>query len=509
MTLRTHCVPSLPKLSWLATLNLETSSLNVVHGTHVERGEDWLVEGVWDGDFSSGGFHHSENFFGSGIRVQGGAVYFVPSSSLVDRLVYCIHQSELLVSNSLPLLLASTGAQLDPDHNYHYESYAIVKGLKKYDKRFVVLHPEIDCFFQLYEENIVATDGKISFVSRTQARHIDSFSAYVKLLQETLQAIEANYQSPSRRFPITAFSAVSTGYDSPAVAALVRDIGVQTCFTSRRSTSGMPVWMSRQAAIDDARPIADRLGMQTIYLDRSRSSISEDELYFLATTTAPPEIIFHSMGKYLESHCQAALLFTGYHGDKVWDVHLQGKYLTDEMIRGDTSGLNLGEIRLKTGFIHVALPFMFAKSTRSIAAISRSAEMQPWTLKRAYDRPIPRRIVEGAGVERDLFGNRKKGAIYKYSYPINRALRESFFEFVRENYGVRPSTVYGVDLAERFATTFRSLGARLRTMATGAPSMSHPVVLRREFDLSRVMLLWAHTTLAERLRTALQEHSPM
>jgi hypothetical protein len=509
MRMQTRCVPTLPKLSWLATLDLASSALTVVHGTHVEHGEDWLVEGVWEGDFSSAEFHCSENFFGSGIRVKDGVVHFVPSSSLVDRLIYCLHRSILLVSNSLPLLLGFTGARLDPDHNYHAESYAIVMGLKKYEKKFVVLHPEIDCFVQQYEANILVKGGNISFASRTRVREIDSYSTYLGLLREALRGIEGNYKSKARKFPMTPFVSMSTGYDSPAAAVLVRDIGVRTCFTSRRSTSGMPMWLSRRAAIDDAKPIADCLGIDTIYLDPKRSKISEDELYFLAATTAPPEIIFHSMAKHFDAHCDVALVFTGYHGDKVWDVHSSGKYLADEMIRGDTSGLNLGEIRLKSGFIHAAVPFISAKSMRSIVAISRSEEMRPWTLKSAYDRPIPRRIVEGAGVKRGLFGYRKKGAIYKYSFPINRTLRQLFFEFLREKHGLPRRTVYGIDFTERLATTFGSFLARLRTVTTGAPSISHPVVLSKKVDISRLMYHWAVTTLAERLGAALREDAQM
>ena len=57
---------SLPKLAWLATLDLVSGELSVQHGSAVERRDEWLVEGVWDGAFEEGRFHESENFFGSG-----------------------------------------------------------------------------------------------------------------------------------------------------------------------------------------------------------------------------------------------------------------------------------------------------------------------------------------------------------------------------------------------------------------------------------------------------------
>ena len=36
--------------------------------------------------------------------------------------------------------------------------------------------------------------------------------------------------------------------------------------------------------------------------------------------------------------------------------------------------------------------------------------MEPWRVHTNYDRPIPRRIAEEAGVPRELFGNKKRAA---------------------------------------------------------------------------------------------------
>jgi len=72
LNIKYYPVSDLPKLAWLAYLNQKAFDvLSVFHGSSVECRETWMVEGVWDGDFSSGDFHKSENFFGSGIRVEG------------------------------------------------------------------------------------------------------------------------------------------------------------------------------------------------------------------------------------------------------------------------------------------------------------------------------------------------------------------------------------------------------------------------------------------------------
>jgi hypothetical protein len=147
-TILYHAVAELPRLAWLASLELGGGILSVFHGSAVELHDEWMVEGVWDGDFDRGDFHRSENFFGSGIRIEDDRVYFVASSALVDRLFYCFHREKMLISNSLILLLAFTGARLNRNHNYRAECRSILKGIKGYTKEFTILHDEIKRFYQ-------------------------------------------------------------------------------------------------------------------------------------------------------------------------------------------------------------------------------------------------------------------------------------------------------------------------------------------------------------------------
>ena len=73
-------------------------------------------------------------------------------------------------------------------------------------------------------------------------------------------------------------------------------------------------------------------------------------------------------------------------------------------------GSSLGEWRLRTGFIHVPLPCVGAEHYPDTQRISRSLEIRPWVLRRRYDKPIPRRILEAAGVPRRTFGEVKRAA---------------------------------------------------------------------------------------------------
>jgi hypothetical protein len=50
---------------------------------------------------------------------------------------------------------------------------------------------------------------------------------------------------------------------------------------------------------------------------------------------------------------------------------------------------------------------MAVRQIRDINMMSRSREMLPWNVSNSYNRPICRRIVEGSGVPRGKFGERK------------------------------------------------------------------------------------------------------
>jgi len=66
------------------------------------------------------------------------------------------------------------------------------------------------------------------------------------------------------------------------------------------------------------------------------------------------------------------------------------------------------EMRLRTNFVHLPPAYFGAGRADRLLAISKSEEMAPWTLWNEYDRPIARRMIEEAGVPRELFGQTKK-----------------------------------------------------------------------------------------------------
>ena len=431
-------LPDLPKLAWAASLDLGQRTLWVIHGPAVECRDQWLVEGTWDGPFEQADFHHSANFFGSGIRIDGDQIHFVPSAAPVDRLLYCVYAGRLYVSNSLILLLSITGARLDPGHNYHEESNAILKGFREYDSTFKVSHPLIQTFFQIYHNNIVvSSDGAISIQPKPRPQHaLESFADYHDELTRVLHAVYANCKDAARSVRLDLFSTISTGYDSAAVSTLVSAMGVTKAFNSRRSNSALPPWLFGGMTLDDASHIARTLRMEILPLDPWPSNLTEDELYFYAAGSAGAETIFASMADYVHRHCQAAVVFTGHPSSFVWDKSGPPDTINGDVRMNDMAGQLISEMRLKSGFIHAPVKFIMATESEAIHRIASSQEMKPWSLGNSYDRPIPRRILEQAGVERESFGQHKKAVWTSPSLPMNNDLRKRFLRFLSSK-GIR------------------------------------------------------------------------
>jgi hypothetical protein len=504
----------LPKLAWLAEIVCSEHQVSLVHGSSVECTDKWAVEGVWDGPFMKGEFYRSEAFFGSGIRLVESTVYCVASSALVDRLLYYTGPDSVVVSNSLLVMLAFMGARLDPNHDYHRECQATLDGVDRYDPEFAIIHDQVRCIQQLFFKNLVVSAHGISFERRDTPRALRTFDDYYGTLKEILLRIKNNCEDTGRKHQITPLSTLSSGYDSTAVSALAAMVGVKKCFGAEGSFDpAIKALCDKPLIKENASKIAQRLGLEFHCLDGSRSHISEDEIYFIASICAngrfnESEIIFHSMTDYIQKNCDIAVVYTGYHGDKVWNVNLPEDYQNDQIKRGDPSGLWLTEIRLKAGFVNLAVPFILARNVKSIVSISKGKDMVPWSIGGGYDRPIPRRIVEEAGVDRRMFGIRKAvvAVADKYWWPINTRLRKQFYYYLRKNYGIGVIQLYA-----EYAMYLRGVRKLTIQLAGGIEELNRRPVeykyffLKNGLDLNFLMYLWATETLAGKLARILDK----
>ncbi len=471
-----------PRLGWFACIDLRSKTVSAVCGKDIEVGDDFIVEGVWDGPFQDGGFHHANHFFGSGLRIEREAVYVVPSHGLVDRVVIAKRGSLSFASNSFALLLAGIGDGLDPERDYRDSCRAIIAGVRSYDPRIPTEHGEVQQGFR--SPHLIDQNG-IRRENMSPPINLKHFDEYYDALQRALRALMDNAASTWRKVPIGSYCTTSTGYDSAAVSALAKDYGVKQSFTTFGGVTldGAP--------LEDGRLVTSALGLEALEL-QPRIPDRWHEQLVLAATYDGRESLYASMFEHFATQKHVACLWSGYHGDKLWDRTTSGEYLESDIRRGDMSGFNLSEVRLDTGFINFSIPFMFAPSIRDIVKIANLPEMAAWQVGGGYDRPIPRRIAEQHGVSREQFGQQKSVIMEYYTYCRNAELANEFNDYLTRDQNFGPVARLLYRLAEqldywrgRKPEIFGRLGSLREMMRPGAK------------DLANTLYVWAINNIKE------------
>ena len=382
-------VAAWPTFAWLAVCRPGEPSLSVLHGAGLENGGEWLCEAVWDGDFAAGGFDETDIVAGSGLRLREGRALFVSSGSTVDRLQYVWRDGACYVSNSLACLLQASGGEVDASYpHYYWDFRSVVKGLSAYKRQLPSSAGPVEL---VYFDNLVWEGDSLRRERKPErASGFADFAAYRDFLRSSLEAVAANTAAAERRTPLAMLGTCSAGYDSPTVTVLAAEAGLQEVLAFDRGRDG---------EVDSGEAIAATLGVRTIRVRRDAwADEALPEVPFIAADAYGEEVHY----KGAERHLAGRVLFSGYHGDKVWATST--KDARGELLRGDSSGLALTDYRLHAGFIHCPVPFWGARRVREVVAISTSPEMRPWDVGGEYNRPICRRIVESAGVARELFG---------------------------------------------------------------------------------------------------------
>lgn len=461
----------LPPLAWVASIRPGRRSIAVRRGAHTEAGDRWVCEAAWSGAYERGGFDRTPLVFGSGIRVRSDGIRFVSAGTTVDRLwIWRDGAGEpRRVSNSLVQLLAEVGARLLPGYErYEADLESIVEGLDGYRRTIPVDEGRLEV---VYFENLVWDGRRLARVPKPELeREFSSFEAYRSFLGETARALLDNVSSPGRDHPVELLTSISSGYDSPAASVMAREIGCREAVTLRQARSPTP------GRTDTGRTIGETLGLDVSVYERDLA-IGPAELRYWAADGKPQDVnlgIFDYPGP-------VCLFFTGFHGDKVWTTKKHDT--SDRIVRGDTSGLGFTEDRLHRGVLHCPVPYWGVRKMDEIERISQSSEMAPWRLWNDYDRPIPRRIVEQAGVPRDAFGQRKLVTTSeKRTLPYTRELLHDFVTYA-EGHGESVSHV-----------SLRSLQARLQWYLDSF-EMKWPVLRGRlpsvEPDVPALQCQWA------------------
>lgn len=425
-------VSSLPRLAWCALLHRNDPEITVLHGPWVETREDGFFEGAWDGSFDEGRPDEATTFTGSGARLVRDHIVFVTPTHMNEHIHSLRAGDDLYFSNSLPFLLERSDHTLDPFYPFYgYDlRWQFHWGLERPWKSIRLQNG--NRAYQHYHGNLVVEPGLT--ITREEKRlppPPTDFADYYRLLEQTVVNVAENAASPGRKQPFRPVTSLSRGYDSPAVAVLARHAGCREAVTFKDQEEG------ENDRNDCGAEIAGLLGLDVTVFDRygykKHPGLPEAEF---CAFPFPSDMVVAGMQRKLAR----SLLFMGWHGDTVWNPDASAIYpYLQWNLKTDTvwlAGNGMGEFRLRTGFFLFPVPYIAALHVPAIHKITVSPEMKPWTLGGEYDRPIPRRILEEAGVPRGLFGLKKRaGAFYWIDNPgqlseTSRKDFDAFFSFV-------------------------------------------------------------------------------
>lgn len=429
----------LPRLAWLAEVNHAKQAVSVQHGDSVECCEHFFIEGVWNGDFSSGDFSSTDCIFGTGGVIQKDSVIFVSSASTTDYLYYTSNDlGQLSIANSLPLLLASMNDSLDPSFlGYNGINDTIAWGIDAYIQEIPTRKSVVK---RLMYRNLYIGGSALQEVEKNMPPHFPSYSLYHEYIEANFERIVKNARDYHRTTRVEICSTQSKGYDSTAVNAIAAKFGIDKVFTilKGKSPSHFATNDAHEQVDDDGREICRILKVASIPIERHAFETDFPKEYFYhASLHRNQDMNFKEIEKYISP---VSLLLTGSLGE-MWygkkNYENRPGFINDQLKRWDLASCGLSEVRLVIGFIQVPLIYIGARRREDIISITESEEMAPWRLGTNYDRPIPRRIAEEAGVPREAFGQVKvaSAVIFPMPYlPVGANLRKEFFEFlVQEN----------------------------------------------------------------------------
>lgn len=424
-----HCVDSLPRLAWCATLRAGDEDVALFHGSAVETRGDWFVEGAWNGPFPAGRFDEAHTLCGTGGRVGEAGALFCGPSHFYSGLFTLRVGPELFVSNSLAFVLARAGDDLDPRYPHYAQDLAEYRrrGLQKQEKTLRTrLGNQVG--IHTFSDLRVSPDLSLCEVARPDCEAPGNFEEYRRLLEATLTAVFDNAGDASRKLRYRPKTMISRGYDSVAASALAARAGCREALTFAKLDPEDP------NPSDGGAHIAAALGLAAREYDRigflKLSRIVEAEFCACPAGTGTP-----IAG--MEEELEATLLVDGSFGDAIW--HKDPREHPPELrrLRRDLWMTITGtacsdrEFRLRVGYLGLPVPCIGARHDQRIQQISVSEEMKPWSIGGEYDRPIPRRIGEEAGVPREWFGQVKVGGLYYhfYKYGLTPNGREDFAKF--------------------------------------------------------------------------------
>jgi len=226
--------------------------------------------------------------------------------------------SSLFVSNSLPFVLAEADLTLHPRYSdYQSDLWSIVRGLGRYVKHIPTRNgPPVRLF---YHGNIViGPDLEISEQAKVSPPRWNGFAEYRSFLVGALAGLRQNATAPQRHVSYDLLSSISSGYDSPAAAALAAEIGCSKAVSFKTGTR----YLHDGSEVEDSGVhIARALGLEVQEFARAA--------YLGANSIAPAE--FAACGDSFD------LQLAAFEGELVQKLFLTGFGATCSGIVGTTT----------------------------------------------------------------------------------------------------------------------------------------------------------------------------
>lgn len=496
----------LPKMAWGAIVEKETLNVTVYHGSNVEAQEDFFVEGAWESDFIEGRFDQANFFNGSGGRKKQKSFkktfMFVTSSHTLDRLHTIRLPQKLIVSNSMPFSLHLANTKLDPRYmDYEKDLNSILKGISLYTD-WIPLKGDKKLYLHYYCNLVVDKNLSIHKEKKPAMVPFENYAHYRSLLSQTLKQFVQNAQDSLRRVSYGMVTTISKGYDSAASAVIAKEAGCDTALTFN-----LPVQYAEDCGVE----IAQQLGYSSIIVKDASDYLSNDQLKeteFVSTGELGSGIIYTSF----EEEMTDNIVIFGEEGDEFWgkdrsDANEEFCFTDDVM-----SGVSLIEHRLRVGYIFTPVPTFGGVQWKSLWKLSNAPEMQPYSVGGSYDRPIPRRILETAGIPREAFGMEKIGAGFNFRYDsfsrLKKRMSEKSFASYQQYY--KANRRFDKDYVKRLVRYFwdcrnvyllvalRTLGFDSNLTLPDAESQTNP-------GAPAYLIHWGVQEIQKRYQTAFEE----
>jgi hypothetical protein len=490
---------TLPKLAWCARLEQGGGEAHVYHGPWVETRQSWFAEGAWTGAFAQGEIDRARFNVGTGGALRAGRVVFCTPTDLIERLYAVRVEAELFVSNSLVFVLAMTDDEPDPCFPFYYHELRahFRDGIHRKRKS---IHTRLRRRVELHDHCQIAIgpDLRMQRIEKPAFPRPAGFAEYVALLQAVLAEVLANAASPDRQQQRYAgLATVSGGYDSNALSVLLARLGVREALSFFDGTRDN----------DSGAELARRLGMRVREYPRSgfRTAPGIDEAEFFSGPRGADVVLAAS-----EQQLVGKLLVFGRYGDVVFGLDRAKRLSAFRTTRDNViAGSTLLEFRLRAGFLQFNPLYAGGLHVAALHAIAGSQEMAPWRLGGPYDRPIPRRILEEAGIPRSLFGVKKaaSAALHVKSpaglSPAGRADFEAYRRSMpRPGWWQRSFERSLVQLRSRFRKLARTLSSRWTTGGRIAESL---IPVPRRYERTSEMdfaMHWGHARVRTRYAEA-------